>query len=51
MLNYGPQHQCGERVVRKRRGAGDADITTPKKKKKKEAATEGGDEEGEADMV
>ena len=50
MLNYCPQHQCGERVVRKRRGAGGADITTPKKKTK-EAATGGGDAEAEADMA
>ena len=50
LLNYGPQHQCGERVVRKRRRSGGTINTTPKKKKK-EAATEGGDAEAEADMA
>ena len=24
LLNYGPHHQCGERTVRKRKGAGGA---------------------------
>ena len=49
LLNYGPQHQCGERTVRKRRGSG-AGITTPKKRKK-EAATEGGEPEADAAMA
>ena len=45
LLNYGPQHQCGERIARKRRGAGGADGTKLKKKKGAAPATKDGDAE------
>ena len=48
LLNYGPNHQCGVRVVRKRGGAGGAGGTPKKQKNDESAAAAEGSEAAKA---